>query len=53
LVWPACDVSELVRPVRDAEDPAYSAFVDGLGDNRAPAVDFILPQPPPTVVSYD
>jgi hypothetical protein len=41
LVWPACDVSELVRPVRDAEDPAYSAFVDGLGDNRAPAVDFI------------
>ena len=38
-VWPACDVTELVHPVRDAEDLSYSAFVDSLGDNLAPAVN--------------
>eukprot|EP01047_Picozoa_sp_COSAG01_P069915 COSAG01_NODE_10467_length_2158_cov_53.207382_1_plen_92_part_00 len=26
-IWSVCDVTELVHPVRDAEDPAYSAFV--------------------------
>jgi hypothetical protein len=38
-IWSVCDVTELVHPVRDAEDPAYSAFVDSLGDNTAPAFD--------------
>ena len=31
-LWPKFEKVELQHPVRDASDPEYSAFVDGLGD---------------------
>lgn len=40
-LWQQLVHTELQRPVRDAEDPSYSEWVDSLGDGTAP----LLPEP--------
>ena len=39
-VWRQLAKHELVKPVRDAEDPTYSAYVDSLGDGTAVPVEY-------------
>ena len=35
-LWPQFEICILTHPVRDAEDPAYSKYVDSLGDGTTP-----------------
>ena len=39
-VWPAFTIHHLTVPIRNAEDPAFSAFVDAIGDGGGPKISF-------------
>jgi len=37
--WPQFQINRLIRPIRNAEDPALASFVDTIGDGAGPNVD--------------
>lgn len=39
-IWPAFTIHRLSTPIRNAEDPAFAAFVDAIGDGGGPDISF-------------
>jgi ATP-dependent DNA helicase PIF1 len=39
-IWPAFAIHRLVTPIRNAEDSAFAAFVDAIGDGAGPEISF-------------
>ena len=38
-LWPQFQITRLIAPIRNAEDPALASFVDTIGDGAGPDVD--------------
>lgn len=39
-IWPMFTIYRLITPIRNAEDPAFAAFVDAIGDGGGPEISF-------------
>ena len=39
-IWPKFTIYHLITPIQNAEDPAFAAFVDAIGDGGGPEVSF-------------
>lgn len=39
-IWPMFTIHHLITPIRNAEDPAFAAFVDAIGDGGGPDISF-------------
>ena len=39
-IWPDFAIHRLITPIRNAKDPAFSAFVDAIGDGGGPEISF-------------
>ena len=39
-IWPSFIIHRLTTPIRNAEDPAFAAFVDAIGDGGGPEISF-------------
>ena len=39
-IWPKFTIHHLITPIRNAEDPAFAAFVDAIGDGAGPEISF-------------
>jgi ATP-dependent DNA helicase PIF1 len=39
-IWPMFTIYRLITPIRNAEDPAFAAFVDTIGDGGGPEISF-------------
>jgi len=39
-IWPNFAIHCLITPIRNAEDPAFAAFVDAIGDGGGPEISF-------------
>jgi len=40
VIWPMFTIYHLITPIRNAEDPAFAAFVDAVGDGGGPEISF-------------
>ena len=38
-LWPLFQVSRLITPIRNAEDPHFAAFIDDIGDGAGPHIN--------------
>ena len=38
-LWPLFNISRLITPIRNAEDPGFAAFVDEIGDGAGPHIN--------------
>ena len=39
-LWPQFQICHLISPIRNADDPAFAAFVDAIGDGAGPKISF-------------